>query len=130
MASASQSILNLATTTAPTLNFQIPQITMKPDRTNYPLWRTTIVATLEAFDLEDYVWNPQPPTETIIVPAVAAVPAIDSTLTVAVVPPTSTPNPDYVFWKKRDRYVLLWLKSKRTDKDHALVACSNGSNPQ
>lgn len=109
------------------MNFQIPSITVKFDRTNYPLWRTTIITPLEAFDPEDSVLNPQPPTETIIVPAVAAVPTTDTTPTIVVTPATIAPNPDYVVWKKRDRFVLLWQISTMTNQAHALVARSHSS---
>lgn len=49
MATGAPNLLALATTTASTLNFQIPSIPIKLDRENYALWRTTIIANLETF---------------------------------------------------------------------------------
>lgn len=97
------------------LNFQIPSIRVKLDRDNYVLWKTDIVSTLETFDLESHIINPKPPPETQVVPA------IETT-------PTSTePNPEFTTWKKRDRYVLLWLKSRLSERSLALVSRSTTS---
>lgn len=108
MASNASSLLSLATTTnGSPLNFQIPSITIKLDRNNYSLWCTTITSALETFDLQDFILNPKPPAESIEVAAIPATPATATSPTVAVVPATTAPNPDYSIWKKKDRFVLL-----------------------
>ncbi|KAL4587852.1 hypothetical protein LXL04_000726 [Taraxacum kok-saghyz] len=93
MASGSSSILNLATTTASALNFQIPPINIKLDRNNFSLWRTTIISALETFDLEDFVLNPKPPSATIEVAVVQAVAATATSPAVTVVEAHTAPNP-------------------------------------
>ncbi|KAL4573553.1 hypothetical protein LXL04_020363 [Taraxacum kok-saghyz] len=50
------------------LNFQIPSISIKLDRDNYSLWRSTIISALETFELETFeleafVLAPSPPAE-------------------------------------------------------------------
>ncbi|KAL4573020.1 hypothetical protein LXL04_019813 [Taraxacum kok-saghyz] len=127
MATGATNLLNLATTTS-ALNFQIPAITIKLDHKNFSLWRTTIVSALEAFDLESFVLDPKPPSETIEVPAVAAAPATPTSAAVQAAPATTQPNPEYTLWKKRDRFVLLWLKSTLSDHASALVARSTSSH--
>lgn len=127
MALGSPNFLNLATTTASNLNLQIPSITVNLDRSNYPLWHTTIISALEAFDLDDYVLNPRPPSETIGVPVVAVVPTTTTSPAIVVVPATTAPNPEYTIWKKRDQFVLIWLKSTMSDNAHALIARTSSS---
>lgn len=75
-------------------SFQIPSINIKLDHENYYIWRTTKFFALETFGLESFVLSPNP---------------ADATQPVA--PPTTEPNPNYVLWKKRDQFDLLWLKS-------------------
>lgn len=40
--------------------------------------------------------------------------------------PTIEANPEYQLWKKRDRYVLLWLKS--TLSEHGLVIVTRSTS--
>lgn len=92
------------------LNFQIPPISIKLDCQNYSLWRTTIVSVLECFDLDSFILNPAPPPETITLTA-PALQAVDAPPVV----PDPVPNPDFVAWKKKDRFVLLWINSTLFD---------------
>ncbi|KAL4585655.1 hypothetical protein LXL04_010278 [Taraxacum kok-saghyz] len=110
MSHNNQHILGLATNSS----FQIPPLNIKLDSSNLCLWRTTIISALETFDLESFVLDPQPPSETITVANGSAAPTI-------------SPNPAYQLWKKRDRYVLLWLKSTLTERALAIVARSTTS---
>ncbi|XP_023748611.1 uncharacterized protein LOC111896874 [Lactuca sativa] len=129
MASGSASLLNLATTiSSSTLNFQIPPISIKLDRNNFSLLRTTIISALETFDLEDYALDPKPPSKTIDIPAVAAVPATPTTPAIAAIPATTSPNLEYTLWKRRDKFVLLWLKSTLADHAAALVGRTKSSS--
>lgn len=105
-----QLILGLATNSS----FQIPSINIKLTHENFCLWRSTIISALETFDLESFVLAPNPPAETRPVAP-------------ATVPPTTEPNPDYVLWKKRDRFVLLWLKSTLSERALAIVARATSS---
>ncbi|GJY23438.1 retrovirus-related pol polyprotein from transposon TNT 1-94 [Tanacetum coccineum] len=124
---AAPNLLHFATTTNSNLNFQIPTINIKHDRSNFHTVRTTIISisALETFDLQEHVLNPNPPPTTIDVPAVEAVPATDTTPAVAAVPATTAVNPDYTTWKKRDRFTLTkgsmsmieYLEKKRSISD-------------
>nr|KAJ0190963.1 hypothetical protein LSAT_V11C800427270 [Lactuca sativa] len=108
------SLLGLAADSS-ALNFQIPPISIKLDRNNYCLWRTTIKSALETFELDSFVLSPDPPTETI------------STTDEAGVTTTKT-NPDFTLWKKRDRFVLLWIRSTLSESSLAVVARSTSSH--
>lgn len=85
----------------PPLNFQIPSITTKFDRDNYTLWCTTIVSTLETFDLEDFILHPNLPPTTTDVSTIVAYPTTTNAPAVIVTPATTTPNPEYASFKKR-----------------------------
>ncbi|CAN1142502.1 Retrovirus-related Pol polyprotein from transposon RE1 [Linum perenne] len=102
-------LLTMAKSSSSSLTFHIPPLTVKLDRDNFSLWRTTIVSALETFNLESFVFSPSPPQETRLIPGE------DGTV-------TTEPNPAYVDWKQKDRYVLLWLKSTMTEKALAIVA--------
>ncbi|KAL4563173.1 hypothetical protein LXL04_027209 [Taraxacum kok-saghyz] len=127
MATGAPHLLHLATTTASTVNFQIPSIAIKLDRENYSLWRTTIIAALETFDLDDFVLNPKPPSETIVVPATDGTPATATAPAVPATPATTAPNPEFSIWKKRDRFVLLWLQSTLSERALAIVTRCHSS---
>lgn len=77
--------------------------------------------------MEEFVLHPNPPPATIQVPPVSASPATADALAVTATPATTAPNPDYATWKKRDRFVLLWLKSTLYDRALALVTLSTSS---
>ncbi|KAL4563108.1 hypothetical protein LXL04_027141 [Taraxacum kok-saghyz] len=116
-----QQLLAAANIASTNLNFQIPSISIKLDCTNYSLWRTTIISALECFDLDSFILNPSPPPETIPAP-----PADGEEQPAAVIGAT-IPNPDFVTWKKKDRFVLLWLKSTLTERSLASVARSTSA---
>ncbi|KAL4563316.1 hypothetical protein LXL04_027356 [Taraxacum kok-saghyz] len=111
MAANNQHILGLATGSS----FQIPLINIKLETSNFCLWRTTIISALETFELESFILNPQPPPETITTEREDAA-------------PTVAPNLEYQLWKKRDRYVLLWLKSTLAERALAIVARCTSSH--
>lgn len=127
VAIGSHSLLNLAVTSTYTLNFEIPSIAIKLDRDNYVLWRTTIISDLEIFDLEDFILHPNPPPTTIDVSVVATFPTTIGAPVVIATPTTTTPNPEYAYSQKRDRFVLLWLKSSLFNRALALVTLSTSS---
>ncbi|CAN0837920.1 Retrovirus-related Pol polyprotein from transposon RE1 [Linum grandiflorum] len=99
---AATNLLTMATSSS-SLALLIPPITVQLDRDNYSLWRSTVVSSLEAFDLESHVLKPTPPAQTRLV-ATAEGEA------------TSETNPAFTAWKKRDRFVLLWLRSTLTER--------------
>ncbi|KAL4589565.1 hypothetical protein LXL04_002473 [Taraxacum kok-saghyz] len=105
MANNYQHILGLATNSS----FQILSINIKLETSNFCLWRTTIISALETLDLESFILHPNPPPKTI-------------TITQADAQPTVEANPDYLLWKKRDRYVLLWLKSTLAERALAIIS--------
>ncbi|CAH9104736.1 unnamed protein product, partial [Cuscuta epithymum] len=114
MANHNQSILALANTTTSNFNFQIPPIHLKLERENYSLWRSTIISVLETFDLESFILDPSPPSETHSVTDADGVSTIE-------------PNPDFALWKKRDRFVLLWIKSTLSERALSLVVRATSS---
>ncbi|KAL4580085.1 hypothetical protein LXL04_016262 [Taraxacum kok-saghyz] len=95
--------------------FQIPSISIKLENSNYSLWRTTVISALETFDLESFVLAPNPPNETRAVHP-------------ATTPPTTEPNPEFQIWKKKDCYVLLWLRSTLSERSLAIVARATTSH--
>lgn len=115
MANTNQSLLALANTTNQNLNLQIPSINIKLERENYSLWRSTIVSALETFDLESFILKPSPPPET-------------KKITTAEGNATDEPNPDFAVWKKRDRFVLLWIKSTLSERALSLVVRATSSH--
>ncbi|KAH1193046.1 Retrovirus-related Pol polyprotein from transposon RE1 [Glycine max] len=115
MANTSPSLLALANTTNSNLNLQIPSINIKLERDNYSLWRSTIISALETFELESFILNPAPPMQIHIVNTSDGV-------------STTEPNPDFVLWKKHDRFVLLWIKSTLSEKALSLVVCATSSH--
>lgn len=54
-----QHILGLATNSS----FQIPSICIKLETTNYYMWLTTTISSLETFDLGSFILNPKPPSK-------------------------------------------------------------------
>ncbi|KAG5069156.1 hypothetical protein JHK85_001533 [Glycine max] len=66
MANSSSSLLPLANNNTFNLSLQLPPITIKLDRDNYSLWRSTIISALETFELESFILSPAPPNETRI----------------------------------------------------------------
>uniref|UniRef100_A0A0R0FN86 Retrotransposon Copia-like N-terminal domain-containing protein n=1 Tax=Glycine max TaxID=3847 RepID=A0A0R0FN86_SOYBN len=108
MANTSPSLLALANTTNSNLNLQIPSTNIKLERDKYSLWRSTIISALETFELESFILNPAPLMQTHIV-------------TISDGVSTNEPNPDFVLWKKCDRFVLLWIKSTLSERALSLV---------
>lgn len=108
MANTTPSLLALANTTNPNLNLQIPPINIKLDRDNYSLWHSTIIFVLETFDLEAFILNPLPPPETRVITNTDGILITES-------------NPDFDIWKKRDRFILLWIKSTLSKRALSLV---------
>ncbi|CAN1165745.1 Retrovirus-related Pol polyprotein from transposon RE1 [Linum perenne] len=112
MAAAPHLLSQLAHSTSPSLNLHMPPITIKLDRTNYSLWRSTILSALEAYELDSFVLSPTPPQETRF-------------LTAADGSVTTEANPAFLEWRRSDRIVLIWLKSTMTDQALAIVARSS-----
>ncbi|KAL4558041.1 hypothetical protein LXL04_036237 [Taraxacum kok-saghyz] len=66
MTSSGPSVLAQASSTTGVVQFHLPQITIKLDRENFSLWRSTILSAVEAFDLESFILHPNPPAETYL----------------------------------------------------------------
>ncbi|KAI4324017.1 hypothetical protein L6164_023585 [Bauhinia variegata] len=79
-----------------------PNRSIKLDRDNYFLCRTTALSFLEAFDMEGFVTD----------------------LTLA---PSLVDIDDYTIWKRKDPMILLWLKTHIGDKMLHNVARSTTS---
>ncbi|CAN1775445.1 Retrovirus-related Pol polyprotein from transposon RE1 [Linum perenne] len=108
-------ILSLVNGSSSPTAFLIPPTTIRLGQDNFGLWRSTVLATLEAFNLESFVLTPNPPQATRIVTSEDG---------------ESTPeiNPAYTEWKQSDRFVLLWLRTTLSDQALALVVRSSTSN--
>ncbi|KAK4709825.1 hypothetical protein R3W88_004338 [Solanum pinnatisectum] len=78
----------------------LPGLPIKLDRENYYLWQSTVYSAFEAFDLEDHLDGSNVPSATV--------------LTTTQGTSESTPNPAFTAWKKRDKILLLWLKTTMT----------------
>ncbi|CAN0858726.1 Retrovirus-related Pol polyprotein from transposon RE1 [Linum grandiflorum] len=109
------SILMAASSSSSALTVPLPPTTIKLDRKNFDLWRSTMMSSLEAYELESFISAAKPPPETHLVP--------DSDGGEA----QSEPNPTYISWKRRDRLVLLWIRSTLSDRTLALVARASSS---
>ncbi|KAI4297811.1 hypothetical protein L6164_037676 [Bauhinia variegata] len=75
---------------------------------NYFFWRTTILSTLAAFDMDGFV------NGDITVPPQYI--QVASTNNESQELAQTIMNPEYTTWKKTDRLVLLWIKLLTTDK--------------
>lgn len=115
MAGNSPNLLALTNSLSSQINFQLPPIKITLDNENHCLWSTTVISALETFDLEPHLLAPNPPPQT------RSIAAEDGTI-------TQEPNPDYLAWKRRDRLVLLWLKSTLSERTLAIVARSTTSH--
>ncbi|KAJ9552513.1 hypothetical protein OSB04_016558 [Centaurea solstitialis] len=78
---------------------QFPALAVRLDRSNYSLWRGTIRSALEAYELDSFLASGTAPSSTLP-------PKEGST--------DSVPNPAFAIWKRKDRLVLLWLRSTLT----------------
>ncbi|CAN1276866.1 Retrovirus-related Pol polyprotein from transposon RE1 [Linum perenne] len=104
-----------ATSNTSSPSFNIPTTTIRLSRDNFCLWRSTIISTLEAFNLQSHILAPKPPAETrLIVGEDGAA--------------SSEPNPEFIDWRRSDRLVLLWLKSTLTESVLATVARSTSAH--
>lgn len=108
MTTSAPSLLAQASTGA--VPFHLPQITIKLDRDNFSLWQSTITQALEAFDLESFILHPNPPPTTYL----SSDSEEDSE-------PEPKINPTYTLWKKRDKLVLLWIKTTISPQAMALI---------
>ncbi|CAM8968933.1 unnamed protein product [Rhodiola kirilowii] len=97
-ASASQ-ILVTASGGAST-NLQFPTLSIRLDRSNYFLWRGTIRSALEAYELESFLNSGNAPPSTLP-------PKEGSTI--------CDPNPEFLVWNRKDKLILLWLRSTLTN---------------
>ncbi|KAH0662336.1 hypothetical protein KY284_027267 [Solanum tuberosum] len=82
----------------------LPGLPIKLDRENYYLWQSTVYSAFEAFDLEGHFDGTNAPSATI--------------LTTTQDTSESTPNSAFTAWKKRDKILLLWLK---TTMSHSII---------
>lgn len=126
MATTNPQLLAASHIASTNLNFQIPSISIKLNRDNYSLWRTTIIFVIECFDLDSFIIHPVPPPATILLPVAENISDGDNgALTNDV---DLIPNPEFATWRKRDRYVLPWLKFTLSDHTLATVARSSSSH--
>ncbi|XP_020272045.1 uncharacterized protein LOC109847214 [Asparagus officinalis] len=99
--------LLVTTNSSSRLNFQIQSINVKLDRTDFSLWRNTVLLALQAFELEAHILtddsSPQYKPQTVDVTT----------------PPGS--NSEYITWRHCDRFVLLWLRSTLSERALATI---------
>lgn len=77
-----------------------PNLSIKLDDDNYFVWRTTIFAALEAFEIDDFVTSDNAPPLQILPAPTTKHPN-----------PSLISNPAYESWKKKDCIVLIWIKA-------------------
>ncbi|KAI4297344.1 hypothetical protein L6164_037238 [Bauhinia variegata] len=94
-----------ATTFSPS---SFPTLSIKLDKDNYFLWRTTILSALKAFDMDRYVNGDITTPPQYVQVASTNNESLELTQTIV--------NPEYTTWKKTNRLVLLWIKWLTTDK--------------
>lgn len=78
---------------------QFPTFSFKLDRMNYSIWRANVLDSLDAFEMKHFVLAPNPPPATVTTVATTTAPA------------STTSNPDYLVWKRRDKFILLWMRT-------------------
>ncbi|CAH9105646.1 unnamed protein product [Cuscuta epithymum] len=106
-----------ASTGSSTSLLQLPSINLRLDRTNYSLWRGTVCSALEAYDLDSCLNSVNtPPTTIIDQPATSTTQA------------TTKANPAYAAWIRKDRLILLWIRSTLTTPLLGLVARATSSH--
>ena len=92
-----------ASTTTMAMPSILPSVSIKLDRTNYLFWKSQILSTVRAHDLESFLLNTKlKPDENIV----------DSTNA------DQSPqiNPAYVLWRRTDQFVLSWLLSSISEQ--------------
>ncbi|CAM8945721.1 unnamed protein product [Rhodiola kirilowii] len=123
---ASNNILATASTEsdASHQNFHFPKLAIRLDRSNYSLWRSTVRSALEAFGLDSFLTDTSQPTPTVVIPAI---PPLDPANSSTAVPEQIIQNPDFAPWIKRDRLILLWIRSTLTTPLLGMVARASTS---
>ncbi|KAI4334031.1 hypothetical protein L6164_018771 [Bauhinia variegata] len=96
-----------------------PSFSIKLDRDNYFLWRTTALSALEAFDPDGHVPGDIPAPPQHVTWQASDKDQASTTQQQA--------NPDYLEWGKKDRLFLLWIKSLTGDKVLRSIARANSS---
>ena len=76
----------------------LPSVSIKLDRTNYLFWKSQILPTVKAHDLESFLLN------TKLKPKEYIADSTDANQSPQI-------NPAYVFWRRTDQFVLSWLLS-------------------
>ncbi|KAL8150976.1 hypothetical protein V2J09_020784 [Rumex salicifolius] len=97
------------------IGLQFPSFTLKLDRSNYFIWHSNILDALAAFGLRDFVLSGIAPPATVTTEA--------TTDTVA----SATTNPDFLLWTRRDKLILIWLRTTISPPLLGYVARSDSS---
>ncbi|KAL9411117.1 hypothetical protein AB3S75_044828 [Citrus x aurantiifolia] len=97
----SNQVSNISTSVLSSLVFNT---SIKLTSNNYLLWRSQVVATINANDLEDLIDSSKTPPSRMII-------NIDSDQTVI-----TTPNPQFQIWRRNDQQLMSWLLSTLSEE--------------
>ncbi|KAL9426830.1 hypothetical protein AB3S75_033583 [Citrus x aurantiifolia] len=107
----SNQVSNISTSVLSSLVFNTP---IKLTNNNYLLWRSQVVATINANDLEDLIDSSKAPPNRMMI-------NIDSDKTVI-----TTPNPQFQIWRRNDQ-LMCWLLSTLSEEVLSAVVGARSS---
>ena len=103
---------NVSTSVLNSLVFNTP---IKLTNNNYLLWRSQVIATINANDLEDLIDSSKSPPSRVAI-------NIDSDQTVI-----TTPNPQFQIWRRNDQQLMSWLLSTLSEEVLSAVVGARSS---
>ncbi|KAL9437300.1 hypothetical protein AB3S75_023205 [Citrus x aurantiifolia] len=103
---------NVSTSVLNSLVFNTP---IKLTNNNYLLWRSQVIATINANDLEDLIDSSKSPPNRVMI-------NIDSDQTVV-----TTPNPQFQIWRRNDQQLMSWLLSTLSEEVLSAVVGARSS---
>ena len=89
-------------------------LTLKLDHTNYIYWKTQVLTTIEALDLEGFITGKKAPSPKLI--------SVRSGEIVV-----QQENPEFLSWKKTDKLLMSWIFSTLTPSVLGQVTNSKSS---
>ncbi|KAL9451128.1 hypothetical protein AB3S75_012805 [Citrus x aurantiifolia] len=108
----SNQVSNISTSVLSSLVFNTP---IKLTNNNYLLWRSQVVATINANDLEDLIDSSKTPPNRMMI-------NIDSDQTVI-----TSPNPQFQIWRRNDQQLMSWLLSTLSEEVLSAVVGARSS---
>ncbi|KAJ0041947.1 hypothetical protein Pint_18125 [Pistacia integerrima] len=101
------------------INFIAPNLSQlvsaKLDETNYLMWLSQIVPVIKSHDLMGFVDGSLPCPSQFLIDDQGK--------------PTTTLNPEYILWNRKDQFVLGWINATLSDKVAPYVYGLNSARP-